>query len=392
MIDWLQEKWTSIGDPGFDPPVVFDSYNLTCIYYSGTQKYTDLFDNYIVPGGATMLFGTRIQELLVDEGTVAGATGVNVDTGADVTVNAKAVVVCTGGFGGNRSKLKEAFGSDNFYLFGIHNNVGDGQDMCIKAGCQLSEDVQPHLAEFVANPLVDFMANNMKYICQCGFLALDPAGNRFMNEEKFMTAELEEGGSALRRVGHCFILLTQENLDSLINHGVLEFCSEEFIRREEMRCDLSDGYPNLGSDMEECLEKGAAFKADTLDELCSLAGFDSATFLKAVDDYNEACKKGSDEIFGKSSEFLNPLEKGPFYAVHVIPPIFGTYGGIRIDEHLRPLIGDERKPTLEGLYVAGQDAGGVYTYPYTNFLGATCSFALTSGMLAAEEAETFIKG
>lgn len=390
-LDWLQEKWTAIGDPGFDPPMPGDPYNYTCVYYSGTQKYTDLYDHYILPSSGTLLPGVRMQKLLMEGDSVIGASGTNIDTGAEVTVNAKAVVVATGGFGANPAKLKERFGTDHFYLLGMHNNVGDGHDMCLEVGCQLSEDVQPALAEFVANPVVDFMSGSMQYICQCGFLALDPAGNRFMNEEKFLTAELEEGGSALRRVGHGYILFTQADYDSMVDHGVLEFCSQDYIAKEDLRCDLSDGYPTLPAEMDECLKKGQAFKADTLEELCAVVGFDEEGFASAVSEYNQACAAGSDPLFGKSAEFLNPLDRGPFYAVHIIPPIFSTYGGIRIDEHFRPLIGDERRPTLSGLFVAGQDAGGAFTYPYTNFIGSSCSFALTSGMLAAEEAQKYLQ-
>jgi fumarate reductase flavoprotein subunit len=383
MMDWLQERWEGIGDPGFSPPNEMMPFNYTCMYGKGTQKFQDLYDNYIIPGGATLLEGVRTTAISTKDGVITGATGINQATGATVNVKADAVFICTGGFGGNDAMLEATFGTSEFFLTGLSNNTGDGIKMCQELGCLLSDEIEPHISEFCGNATVDFFAGFMKYINQFGFLALDPAGNRFMNEEVFITAALESGGSALRRVGHCYIVFTQKDFDALAANGVMGILSEENFAALNMSPFLLMESPaRLPQELENALAKGQAFKADTLDELCRAIGFDESDFTATMEEYSQVVAQKNDPIFGKSPFLLHPLETGPFLAVKVIPPIFGTYNGIKIDSRFRPLCGTEQKPTIAGLFVGGQDSGGVYSYPYTKWLGATSSYALTSGMLA----------
>jgi fumarate reductase flavoprotein subunit len=71
------------------------------------------------------------------------------------------------------------------------------------------------------------------------------------------------------------------------------------------------------------------------------------------------------------------------------PAIFGTLGGIRVDEKMR-VLNEDLKP-IEGLYAAGQDAGGMYGYPYYETPGTTQGYAYNSGRIAGEQATIFIK-
>jgi fumarate reductase flavoprotein subunit len=390
MMDWLQERWTSIGDAGFMLPNDFDPYNYTCMFGKGTQKFQDLYDNYILPQGATLLYGVMATQILTEDDKVTGVVGTNLATGATVTVYARAALVCTGGFGGNDAKLKEMFGTDNFFLTGLSNSTGEGLVMCESLGCTLSEEIEPHMSEFCGNPSVDFFAGYMKFINQFGFLALDPAGNRFMNEEVFITGALESGGSALRRVGHCFIIFTQGDFDKIATQGAHGILSQEYTTAVSMRPFIfEESNERLSEEMTNVLAKEQAFKADTLEELARVAGFEEADFTAAIGDYKKMIAAGSDPVFGKSPVLLHPLDDGPFYAVKIIPPIFGTYNGIKVDGYFRPL-DENQKPRIAGLYVGGQDSGGVFSYPYTNWLGATSSYALTSGMLAASYIKEYL--
>ena len=50
----------------------------------------------------------------------------------------------------------------------------------------------------------------------------------------------------------------------------------------------------------------------------------------------------------------------------------------------------DNKPAPAGLYVAGQDSGGYFSYPYTDYVGATCGYALTSGMMSIEHIKEYL--
>ncbi len=389
MIDWLQSHWEQTGQKGFSAPKATSGTSIAHDYGKGTEKFQVLWDTFIVPGGATLLLDTKAESLIVEEGAVAGVSASKQD-GTAVTVNARAVLVCTGGFGGNPGMQKELFGTSDFYLNGVATNTGDGINLCREAGAVLSTDVSPHLAEFCSNDVLDFYAGYMKFLNQGGFLMLDPSGNRYMNEAYCITHALARGASGMRRVGSSYIVLTQADFDKLVRSGVHEVLGEDLIAEYKMRERiLVPSYYTLQDEMDAAIAHGQAWKADTLEELGELAGFDAATWARTVEDYRAVIASGEDPLFGKRPELLHPLDEGPFYAVRVVSPIDGTYNGIKVNDHLQA-IGEGDVPAPRGLFVAGQDSGGYFSYPYTDYVGATCGYALTSGMMSVEYVKEYL--
>ncbi len=59
-----------------------------------------------------------------------------------------------------------------------------------------------------------------------------------------------------------------------------------------------------------------------------------------------------------------------------------TEQGIAINENTQAR--DEERRPIEGLYVAGQDSGGYFSYPYYEGVGWTQGYAWTSGAVAAK--------
>ena len=152
---------------------------------------------------------------------------------------------------------------------------------------------------------------------------------------------------------------------------------------------LVPSYYTLQDEMDAAIAHGQAWKADTLEELGEQAGFDPTTYERTLSDYQAVIASGTDTLFGKRSELLHPLDEGPFYAVRVVSPIDGTYNGIKVNDHLQA-IGKDNVPSPAGLFVAGQDSGGYFSYPYTDYVGATCGYALTSGMMAVEYIKEYL--
>ena len=68
--------------------------------------------------------------------------------------------------------------------------------------------------------------------------------------------------------------------------------------------------------------------------------------------------------------------------MRVISAIDGTYNGIRVNKNMQA-IGSDYQP-IEGLYVAGQDSGGFFSYPYYEGVGWTQGYAWTSGSIAGK--------
>ena len=77
------------------------------------------------------------------------------------------------------------------------------------------------------------------------------------------------------------------------------------------------------------------------------------------------------------------MERGPFYAVRVVPGSLGTFAGLRTNTQAQVL--DAQGQSIAGLYAVGNDMhsimGGVYTAP-----GITLGPGLVFGYIAARHA------
>ncbi len=383
----IQGYWDKTDDPG-----VTKVNNARWAHDTGkgTHKFDVLYDNFLEPGGVKVLLETSATDLIMKGDTVAGVKAVKQD-GTTVTVNAKATLVCTGGFGGNDEMMREYFGHDNFYLNGLATNVGDGLNMCLAAGASLSDEVSPHLAEFCSNKNLDFYAGYMKFMNQAGFLALDPSGQRFVNEEFFVTQALSYGASALRRVGYAYLVFTQDQLDAMVEKGLWGVLSKETIESLKLRARIVvPSYYTLNDEMQAALEAGEAWKANSLEELGKVIGFeDQGLYQETIADYLQVLKTGEDPLFGKRADMMPDLDKGPYYAVKVISAIDGTYNGIRVNDKMQAMNKDYQP--ISGLYVAGQDSGGYFSYPYYEGEGWTQGYAWTSGAVAAQSVVAALK-
>src|SRR4029077_13880170 len=76
---------------------------------------------------------------------------------------------------------------------------------------------------------------------------------------------------------------------------------------------------------------------------------------------------------------LAPLEKGPFYAIKVLPGSFGTFAGLKADARSRGL--NAAGEPIPGLYVAGSDQANVMGGHYPSG-GINIGPAMTFGYIA----------
>ncbi len=130
-------------------------------------------------------------------------------------------------------------------------------------------------------------------------------------------------------------------------------------------------------------------KADTLEELAEQLGIDPEYFVENVEEYNDMCEAGWDDLFEKDRRFLYPISKGPFYALEFYAGAYGTLGGIKINHRLEVVTPEDKK--IPGLYAVGTDVCAIYgdCYPFT-FAGNTMGFCLNSGRMAGENASEYI--
>ena len=145
------------------------------------------------------------------------------------------------------------------------------------------------------------------------------------------------------------------------------------------------------------LRSGYLKTGNTIEELAVACGIDPEALAKTVAEFNENARNGVDPDFDRgASEFnryggdptntpnpsLRPLEKGPFYAVKIVPGSFGTFAGLAADSRSRVL--DESGKPIRGLYVAGNDQASVMGGHYPAG-GINLGPALTFGYIAGRD-------
>ncbi len=120
--DWLQGYGFEFG-----PAVGFvgGKWAIFSSYVGGkalTESYfAKAYDKYVEMGGEYLL-ETEATELLFEDGSCVGAKAVKAD-GTDVTIHAKAVLCCSGGYAGSE-ELQRTFQGDAYKLYGMYTNNG----------------------------------------------------------------------------------------------------------------------------------------------------------------------------------------------------------------------------------------------------------------------------
>ena len=74
--------------------------------------------------------------------------------------------------------------------------------------------------------------------------------------------------------------------------------------------------------MESLIEKGLAWKADTVEELAEKVGLPVDAFKATIAAYNDGCANGNDP-FGRTKQEV-AMANGPFYAVKTVPYVMIT--------------------------------------------------------------------
>ena len=330
-------------------------------------------DNYIDPMvasaeklGATVLTETPALDLIIEEGVVKGLYAQKADE-TILQVNAKAVILASGGYANNEETMLER-GYDLTYSnnHGVEGHDGDGLRMAISAG---AKDVSRERC-FLREPFsfgIDFFATMSQTIHRGGpVLWVNENGERYTSED---AGAFTPGcnSNAVHTQKASYMILGQEVID-------------EFVKRS--------GYADLQADMDDAVEQCPGeniYKADTIEELAELQGLDAAALAAAVDRYNELCDKGTDDDFAKSDKNMVPIKKAPFYIFRQDLAFWTSIGGIDTNRNMEVVT--EKGEVVKGLYAVGTDGCNLYRETYTMAVPASCNANnCNSGRVAARNA------
>ena len=240
-----------------------------------------------------------------------------------VHVNAKAVILATGGMSTN----KELLGQYSSQYMSKIIGWGEGQDG------------DGHL---MAEQTAHGRANHL-----CVASLFNNVGN---GEDSFAYDS---------KLGVC---MAMQYSDCFVNEYGLRFCDES-------------GGGQLGTS-----ESGKLIESQGY--VFSIAAkvdfFDVDAFVNEIKRYNEFAASGTDADYGKGAEYLWPIDTAPFYAFQICSGMLNTCGGIRINRDAQ--VTDDRGKVVKGLYAAGVCTSGWDGEVYG---GGTCQ---TVGMWAGSRA------
>ena len=325
--------------------------------------------------GVKLLLETPVTSILMENGKAVGVLAKDKD-GEIIEARAKSVIIATGGFGDNPHMIKEETGYEfgkTIYNFAIPGMKGEGIKMAWEAGAGHTEATMELMYQLPDNMNHFILDGAFRQPC----LWVNRNGERFMPEDQIANTTFTGNAITVQPGKVAYSIFDSKLLkkykkkgSDIISHVHPHDLFEHFD--EQWKNDIADGYESIA-------------QADTIEELAEKAGIDVAGLVAQVEEYNEMCESGFDELFEKDRHYMQAIEKGPFYCCRQNVGAYGSLGGVLIN-HKTEVMNQESK-VIPGLYCAGTDACNIFgdSYPFI-LSGNTMGFCLNSGRIAGENA------
>ena len=303
--------------------------------------------------GIDVRVNTKATEILMDNGQAVGVLAE--DAEHTYTINAKSVVLTTGGFGANFELMASFDPSLANAVTTNHSGAqGDGIMMAQAIGADTVDMDQIQLHPTVIQSDGSLVSESFRSL---GAIVVNTQGKRFVNDlagrDVVSQAELKQPD------GYCFIIFDQ----NLVDHLAL---SKRFI---------DGGYTISGKTYEE-LAKNMGLSTEA-----------QQNFVNTMNTWNQSVANGIDEEFGRNNGMDDDLSTAPYYAIKIAPGIHHTMGGIKINTSAEVI--DTDGNVIPGLFAAGETTGGIHG---GNRVGgnAVCDF-IVFGRIAGQSATDFAK-
>ena len=299
------------------------------------------------------LFDTTANEIIMKDGKAVGIKATGKD-GHKVTINAKSVVIATGGFGAN-AEMVEKYKPElkGFATTNAEGAQGQGIEMATAVGAATVD-----MDQIQIHPTVHIEEDGNAHLITEGLrgdgaILVNAEGKRFYDEV-----------STRDKVSAAIIAQPDKSAWLVVDQSMVD------------KSAVIAGY----------IKSGYTVTGATYEELAKAMGVDEATFTSTMNTWNQAVEAKSDAEFGRTS-FANPLTTAPYYAIKITPAVHHTMGGIVINPKAEVL--NEKGEAIPGLFAAGEVTGGVHG---ANRLGGNAVadfvvFGRISGQSAADNAK-----
>jgi fumarate reductase flavoprotein subunit len=309
-----------------------------------------VFEENVKKLGIDVRLNTKAVEIL-SEGNKATGIVVETSEGQKYTINAKAVIVASGGFGASQELVTKY--KPELKDFGTTNQpgaTGDAFGLVEKLDVALvdMEQIQTH-------PTVVPVKNEMitEGVRGEGAILVNREGKRFINELE--TRDVVSKATLSQEGKTAFLIFDQHIVDNM-------------------------------AAIKKYKDAGLLKEAASIKELAEQIGVNAEELEKTINTYNGYFKAKEDKEFGRRV-LAGELATAPFYAVEVAPAIHHTMGGIKINTNAEVI--NNSGNVIEGLFAAGEVTGGVHG---GNRIGGNAVADITIfGRIAGKNAAGFVK-
>ncbi|QGU94550.1 flavocytochrome c [Clostridium bovifaecis] len=349
-VDWLTARGADLSDVGRMGGASVDRTHRPKGGAAVGAHLVEVLSKKVKELGVDFRLETKAIEVLHNGNKV---TGIKVEDGKgnQYTINAKAVVIATGGFGANLDMVAKYQPALKGY--GTTNGpgaTGDAVDLLEKLDVALvdMDQIQTHptVAPGKFKLITEAVRGN-------GAILVNRQGKRFVNELGTRDAVSE---AELAQEGKTAFLVFDENV------------------RKSLKA------------IEEYVKTGLLVEGKTPKELAEKLGVNPAEFEKTINTYNTYVQAKTDKEFGRP-DMKAQLNGSNFYAVEVAPAIHHTMGGIKINTEAQIITNSGK--AIEGIFAAGEVTGGVHG---ANRLGGNAVADITTfGRIAGANAAKLAK-
>ena len=280
--------------------------------------------------GVQMMLNTTATEILTDDNGAAVGIKATGASGETITINAKAVILTSGGFGANMDMVVEYKPElKGFMTTNAPGILGQGIKMAQAIGADTVDMDQIQIHPTVQYDSASLITEGLR---GDGAVLINSEGKRFIDEvgtrDVVSAAEIAQPGS------YSWLIIDQKMVD---DSSVIQ------------------GY----------IKKGYTFEGKTYEELAEQIGVDGAALAETMNTWNGYVEAKNDPDFGRTS-FADKLDTAPYYAIKVTAGVHHTMGGLKINTNTEVL--NENGEIIPGLFAAGEVTGGVHG---ANRLGGT---------------------
>lgn len=349
-IAWLEEQ----GGAFVDVETLGPSLQTWHTYEGMGTQFTQSLADSCAARGVEILLETPATSLLVTDGRVTGVMAQTAD-GTVLQINAKGVVLASGGYADNPDMINEytMHDYDALTVMGSPGRTGDGIRMALELGART------HVLGTMmmcGGAIKGMGASSQLNVCagRQPMLWVNGHGERFANEG--IVTNFSFTGNAMGLQDEVFNIIDGATMKHITEvgcyngRGVYIRAGEPMTEfHDEFESELASGNPYI-------------FRTDSIEELAEATGIDTEGLNATIEHYNALCDAGEDADYGKKVEWMQPVREAPFYAFKLAKAFYCTVGGLKVNVN-NQVVGADGEPIV-GLYATGCDAGGLYGSSY----------------------------